>query len=205
MEAPSAPIPKERASKLGESIDIVRCARSRAALATPLKRGSERTRNGKTPALILCSCNARVADSPRTGAATSPGVPVGGRVEKSRARWEPARPPSRIREKSGGQYGWKIFPIPLLLSVLQMETQEKRIRAIAESVKVLTSFVQKTCMNIGPQALEIQPAKISRPVSLNQIVEVQVSQAHRSCMNFDSISTRRNVVSTFRGGNRVHQ
>ena len=67
----------------------------------------------------------------------------------TRARWEPAWPPSRRREKSGGRYGWKTFPIPLLLSVLQMESQEKRIRAIAEPVKVSTSFVHKTCKNLG--------------------------------------------------------
>jgi hypothetical protein len=58
----------------------------------------------------------------------------------TRAPWEPAWP-------------------PLILSVLQMETQEKRIRAIAESAKVSTSFVHKTCKNFGPQTLEIPTCK----------------------------------------------
>lgn len=78
------------------------------------------------------------------------------------------RSPSRKREKNGGRYGWKAFPIPLLLSVLQMEIQEKWIRAIAESVKVSTSFAHKTCKSLSPQTTKFQPAKISRSVSLNQ-------------------------------------
>ena len=41
----------------------------------------------------------------------------------------------------------------------KMETQEKRIRAIAESVKVSTSFVHKTCKNLGPQTFEIPACK----------------------------------------------
>jgi len=40
-----------------------------------------------------------------------------------------------------------------------METQERRIRAIAESVKVSTSFVHKTCKNLGPQTIEILACK----------------------------------------------
>ena len=40
-----------------------------------------------------------------------------------------------------------------------METQEKWIRAIAESVKISTSFVHKTCKNLGPQTLEIPACK----------------------------------------------
>ena len=67
--------------------------------------------------------------------------------------------PSRRREKSGGRYGWKTFPIPLLLSVLQMETQETRIRAIVESVKVSKSFVHKTCKNSGSKTLENSACK----------------------------------------------
>ena len=48
---------------------------------------------------------------------------------------------------------------PFILSVLQVETQEKWIRAIAESVKISTSFVHKTCKYLGPQILEIPACK----------------------------------------------
>jgi len=65
----------------------------------------------------------------------------------------------KVARTMGDRYGWKKFPIPLLLSVLQMETQEKRIRAIAESVTVSTSFVQKICKNLGPQTFEIPACK----------------------------------------------
>ncbi len=88
-----------------------------------------------------------------------------GKVEESegprwtRPRWEPAWRSSRRREKSGGRCRWKAFPILLLFSVLQKETQEKRIQAIAESVKISPSFVHKTCKNLSPQTLEIPACK----------------------------------------------
>ena len=109
--------------------------------------------------MIFCARATRGRGLPSHGLMARLGVPVGGRVRKLRAPWEPAWRSSRRGEKSGGRYGWKTFPIPLLLSILQMETQETQIRAIAESVKVSTSFVHKTCKNLGPQTLKIPACK----------------------------------------------
>ena len=149
------PLPKERTSKLGESIYIVRCAQSRAASATPLKRGSGKTLNRKTPTLALCSRNARPQKTlvGRAHDGNPPGHPLG---EERRAEAATAGKHSRSLCFSQS-YRWRLKR----RGFEQLPSQSRSQRPL--STKPARSSASKPSKS--------QPAEINSSLSLNQKIE----------------------------------